>query len=247
MSTASTSAAGKNASYVLFVLVGCASLPFLLGLLGKKTLILSWLLILVALANFLAAKFQADYVCDRNCDIPVLPDRGFDLLPDSTDNEVLTGMVDFAPGIALCLLAFSSYRIDERTRLKMIGSLIILFCLRFIVMQATGIPPAKYGNASVTYVESSISKLLPEGRNEKGRKSYYDLLFSGHMSLFLISLLWILKLHRAFEGPYRIFWAFFLVISVSFVGLGLIALRMHYTSDVIVGIIISSLLFLSVR
>jgi hypothetical protein len=236
--------------YLLLGMLGLGAAPFLFGFLGFRTCLYAWFLVLVGAGNLAATEIHADYVCDLDCDRPPLNDRGFDLLPDSTNDTVLVVCVDSAPIVAFCVLLLGLYRDRYRegageTRVKIIQTFVALFAMRFFVMQATALPPAKQGNASLPLTESFLTGLLPVGHNKKGHESHYDLLFSGHVSMFLLSVLWVLKLDGALDGRYSLIWLLFAAVVCCLVSAGLVALRMHYSADVLLGIIIAVLLFLN--
>lgn len=234
--------------YLLLGMLALGSAPFLFGFLGLKTCLYAWFLVLVGAGNLAATEIHADYVCDRDCDRPPLHDRGFDILADSTHDTVLVMCVDSAPVVAFCLLLLGMYRERNQEggverRVRIIQTFVVLFAMRFFVMQATALPPAKQGNASLPLTESFLTGLIPVGHNKRGHESHYDLLFSGHISMFLLSVLWLLKLDGALDGRYGRLWMVFAGVLCCLVGAGLVALRMHYTADVLLGVIIAGLLF----
>lgn len=236
-----TEVISKSALLLLTLLV----IPGLLGAFGAETMLCGWLLATVVVANVRAAEMQADYVCETQnaCAAAPLPDRGLDWLGDHSEDMALVCIVDVMPVLGICALLATLYRTCARTRNVVLLSLSLFLAGRVLVMQATGLPPAKQGNASLLLVESSFANMLPDGHNEQGRLSHYDLMYSGHTGLFLLAILWILKLHGALDGPRRAAWLLVALAATAIEAAGLVAIRVHYTVDVLMGAIVAGLIF----
>jgi hypothetical protein len=235
---------------VLVALALLLALPMLLGLYGRHTQLCALLFVAGAAANATASSSHADFVCSRDfCEAPPLPDRGFEALGDHSDNEDLVRVVDALPPMLLCALIATLYRCGERERTTVLSGLSLVLFARAVVVQSTGLPPAKQGNASLPLHETEVARLLRDlgGGDPPDGHSHYDLMFSGHASMFFGCLLWLLQLHGKLDGAAAPAWfvaAFSAAVAES---AGLVAVRIHYTADVLIGMVISGLAFANGR
>ena len=232
-----------------FVFLATLALPALAGLFGIVTQFCALLLVMGAVANSFAATSHAHYVCDRGaCNAAPLLDRGFDFINDHSSDAWLVSVIDTLPVLMFCALLVTLYSRPPETRNTVLISIALAFFARSVIVQATALPPAKQGNGSVPLGETAVSRLL-SGTDGKGEVDYslHDLMFSGHESLFVTSMLWLLYLHGFFNGPLRIAWLLVAVVAAAIEGVGLIAIRVHYTVDVLVGALVAALLFANGR
>ena len=235
---------------MLVALAAVLALPMLLGLHGRYTQVCVLLFVASALANAAAASWHADFVCSRDfCEAPPLPDRGFEWIGDQSGNATLVYVVDALPPLLLCALIITLYRKEDRVRATVLSGLSLVMFARALVVQSTGLSPAKQGNASLPLHETEVARLLRElgGREPPGGHSHYDLMFSGHASLFLGCALWLLQLNGKLDGPAAPAWVGAAVVAALAESAGLVAVRMHYTADVLIGLIIAGLAFANGR
>jgi hypothetical protein len=268
----------------LMALAALLALPLLLGAMGRRTLAAAWLFVAALLANDAAASWHARFVCSRGaCDAAPLPDRGFELLGDRSGDGLLVRVVDAAPPLALCALlatllagAAAGRAGSERARVTVLASLALVLLARAAVVQATGLPPAKPGNASLPLSEVEIARLVrgppagsaaagsaaaggaaaggaaggAAGSAAAGGESLHDLMFSGHTSLFLGCVLWLLHLHGRLdpaEGWAAAAWVAAALAAAAAEAAGLVAIRIHYSADVLVGLVVAGLAFANGR
>lgn len=235
---------------VLVALALLLALPMLLGAYGRHTQLCALLFVTGAAANATASSSHADFVCSRDfCEAPPLPDRGFEALGDHSDNEDLVCAVDALPPMLLCALIATLYRCEERVRTTVLSGLSLVLLARAVVVQSTGLPPAKQGNASLPLHETEVARLLSglSGASPPAGHSHYDLMFSGHASMFLGCLLWLLQLHGKLDGAAAPAWFFAALAAAVAESAGLVAVRIHYTADVLIGLIIAGLAFANGR
>lgn len=211
---------------------------------GGRTAAVMLLLLLIALANFEVAAMQAHYVCTRmGCSAPPLSDRGFDVIADQSSNAVVVAAVDVTPTLLVGFLYTLLARSDATVRDVALLSFFFGLFARMLVMPATGMPAAKEGNALIPLFEALASEKLrdmlglspPPAEN----RSHFDLLFSGHEFCSVLAFLWILHVAGADSGAPLALAALFALAQ----GVGLVAIRIHYTADVLIGAILAVLVF----
>jgi hypothetical protein len=228
-----------------FMLLALLALPALAGVFGTGTQLCVILVVLGAVANSYAAKWHAEYVCGRGaCEATPLPDRGFDLIDDHSSDDRIVAVVDALPVLVFCALIVTLYCRTSATRNTVLLGFALALLARAVIVQATGLPPAKQGNGSLPMAETAMAKLLDPERNGDGvHNSLHDLMFSGHECIFVSSVLWLLYLHGFLSGPMRFAWYAVAALAAVAQGAGLVAIRVHYTVDVLVGALVAVLIF----
>jgi hypothetical protein len=212
--------------------------------LGARTAVCVLVLILLVLANFESGAMQAHYVCTRNgCDAASLADRGFDAISDKSGHMNVVTIVDNVPTLLFAALFLMLMGRDAILRDVALLSFAAGMFARAIIVAATGIPAAKEGNALVPLFEARLSTEL---RNMLGlspppakNSSHFDLMFSGHEFCSVLGFLWLLHLANADHGAPLLLALLFAAAQ----GAGLIAIRIHYTADVLVGALLAALVF----
>lgn len=234
--------------FVAFALL--LALPMLLGWCGRRTQLCALLFVAGALANATAASLHAEFVCSRDfCEALPLPDRGFEALGDHSDNRALVYAVDALPPMMLCALIFTLYKREDHVRATVLSGLSLVLFARAMVVQSTGLSPAKQGNASLPLHETEVARLLRDlgGVDSPDGHSHYDLMFSGHASMFFGCVLWLLQLYGKLDGAAAPAWIVVAIGAALIESAGLVAVRIHYTADVLIGLIISGLVFANGR
>lgn len=228
-----------------FVLLALLALPALTGMFGAGTQLCTILVVFGAIANSYAAKWHAEYVCGRGaCNVVPLPDRGFDTIGDYSSDARIVGIVDALPVLLFCALIATLYCRTSTTRNTVLLGFALALMARAIIVQATGLPPAKQGNGSLPMAETAMADLFDPTRNEDSvHYSMHDLMFSGHECIFVSSVLWLLYLHGFTCGPMRVSWYIVAALAAAAQGAGLVAIRVHYTADVLVGALVAVLIF----
>ena len=160
--------------------------------------------------------------------LPPLPDIGFEHLPqipNSYPNILL---------IAFCIyfsLRFFRWK-NLNSILKLVQCITVLFTIRLLTFPSTIVPPSTTGcanrNETAAYEWNVLRVLIFSDDN-----TCVDYMFSGHASYFILIYLFTLRLSQNFKEK-------LIMTMVTILGLAsIIAGHIHYTVDVIVGLILS--------
>ena len=172
-------------------------------------------------------EFTAENQVYHDINAPPLFDRGHNLLPLVSKNLPDLGLIGF--------LAYFVVRWGIRYPHALINYLWIiafLFVGRVVLLSVTQIPPALPGCSTVEKSESLYFNVFRKGWNE-----CLDYMYSGHtIHCVLVALFTLFLATHTWEKV--------LVFLCLFVELGLIiGSRIHYTADVLVGTLVTVLIF----
>jgi len=214
----------------LILLIGLISLCF-----GFQTAMLLLVLFVFSAIMLVVYSIHAGFVCNSGlCDSTPLPDRGFNLIPES-QNPLILWIVDVVPYVLFFFLVVVS-----SSRNLIIVSLLVLFALRIVVVAATGLPSPRQGHMAESGL---VSHLYDSFRIDTHQpvQGFTDMIFSGHVGTLVLSMLWLAELYPRPGG-------FVIAILVSALyGASVIACRYHYTVDVLLGSAIAALVFMVIR
>ena len=152
----------------------------------------------------------------------VLKDKGFDLLPH-IHSPVYTHLIDV---LLYSFLVLVSLRLDTKQTNLFLLSILYIFSIRFVCLYVTRLPH------SGSTCKNSHSALI------QSNECTTDYIFSGHTSLFLLSLLHLREVYPTYAVP-------FLALFTVFVYL-IVATRSHYTVDVVLAIVVTYCIYVIV-
>lgn len=199
--------------------------------------------VLTYLNLVLSTSVHQAFVGDRNVCQGPLPDRGLDLVPAMRSRRVVA-LVWQTPGYLCMGTLIFAFAKDFRLGSVFALTLMLFFNLRQICMQLTGLPSpeelkvsqdvAFWHAFSDSFRRSAIDRCPGET----------DLIFSGHTGTTALCLLFLmLHLRRVDSLLWR---AGFAGVMVGVAAL-ILSVRLHYTVDIALAVIISVLLFLQAR
>lgn len=231
-----------NIIFITLILLFILSIYLINKYFGTKTTTYSLLAILIGWITKISEAYHTAYICDKlGCNADVLPDRGFDLIPNYIDdNSPLGYFVFFAPTILLITLlslAFLKFKKDEGVRNVILIQIILTFFFRLITFNSIGLPPPKQNvikNGIMAHFFDGFRKNL-----DTPVTGHTDMLFSGHVSVFTFSMLWLLKMTRNNSLILKTS----VIICILLYSISIISIRYHYTVDVLFAVVLSSLLF----
>jgi membrane-associated phospholipid phosphatase len=204
---------------------------------------IAWLCFVVLFTlclNFFAYSIHGAYVAD--CNLRPLPDKLFTIIKARDMGNLFYVAVDYVPFIVSTLFVlFDWSKSDDRHRLAatFLAGLTSLGNFKTASMQLTGIPPPYEFPPYIQKYEVLMQDAWK--KTDSAIRGNADMLFSGHTSTTLFTLLLILRSAPLPETvPFVLLFMLFLF--------GIITTRFHYSMDVMVAIIVSSLVyFIAIR
>lgn len=169
-----------------------------------------------------------------------LPDRGFDLIPNTLKGGFLWDLTLCLPFILVPLVVVSSFALNNsRLRIAILSNFVLLSIFRILTLSVTAIPSPVHDG-----VEEGQYKNMLLGQHthsdDEDIVGHFDMMFSGHTSSMITVFLWCLVLtNRINSLP----WLFMVGLFTVAYAVVLISMRAHYTMDILIGAIISTLLF----
>ena len=204
--------------------------------------------LLCALARYLSATYIMSLVncyADARADAlgderghQALPDLGFDLVPE---NRELLWTLDFLNNAQAVFLILSVLRCRERlsvtTRFMDMHSALLL--LRCLTVASTSMPsPVPCRNlVDITKTHILLAPLRHLARADALMSWCHDFMFSGHAT-FAVLAAWFVVECKPHQGG--------VVLAVATCPVSLVVLlatRSHYTSDIVVGVVLASLVY----
>lgn len=156
------------------------------------------------------------YKKENCCDVPRVYDVGWKYLPDLHENRVVAYMVDFVAYILPFLLGAD-------VALEYVRYILVILLIRGICINVTILPRHESCDDSQFHIKDMFMGHC------------YDKIFSGHFASF--ALLCLILYQRGYVPALWMYGACFVY------GLLIIALRYHYTIDVIVAGFVAVLVF----
>lgn len=172
---------------------------------------------------------------------PPLPDKGFALIPYSR-STVVYYIVDLFP--ALCITLFLLVMLLNRPLKQkalltaFFSGLIMIWNFKISVVQLTGVP-VPIQNPEYLSSYELLTQDFWRRKEESIILGNPDMMFSGHTSSTLFSLLFILYILDAPLLVRIVVLCFFALFVV-----GLLSIRFHYSMDIAVGIVVGISVFL---
>jgi hypothetical protein len=205
---------------------------------GSKSAVLIFILIVSQLVMLMAQVMQFRFVSNT----PIftaspLPDRGFDIIPHTINEGWIMDIILYFP-LFVVLLILWSFKLGEKIRNAILINYILLTIARSITLSATAIPSPYHGGMEDGQYKNLIEHHKHD--NDIGIVGHFDMMFSGHTGTVLTLLLWTLVLTERIQS---IFWLSVVAMLVFGYAVALLAMRAHYSMDIMVGVIISLLLF----
>ena len=188
-------------------------------------------IILVFFITQLSLRMVTQIVKDKNLNTP-LPDIYHGVLPISL--REWHEYSDWFPALPLMLFIILDKFKNAVDFLMMVG---ILYLIRVISFSLTVLPPPD-PNCKCDW-EEKPKTLLRKVLNLIYQEGCADLIFSGHTSIMLMSTLFIIY----YYFPNNLLVKFLLVLFNIFGCMVIIATRLHYSVDVFMATIITTLLF----
>jgi len=174
-------------------------------------------------------EFAAENQVYHDIDNPPLFDRGHNLLPPISKTLPDIGLILFI------LYFIIRWSITHPTALvNLLWMIGLLFIGRVVLLTVTQIPPAVPHCSSVKKNQPIHFKIFREGWNE-----CLDYMYSGHTIHCVLIALFTLFLSTNMSEK------IFIIIATIIELLLIISARMHYTADVLVGALVTILMFFS--
>jgi len=191
----------------------------------KKLLIAIVVYLFITYINEFVAENQVNHSINE----PPLFDRGHNLLPLVSKNIPDIGLTSFL------LYFFFRWGINHPNALiNYLYIMSILFIGRVILLSVTQIPPAFSGCSTVKKGDSYYFNVFRTGWNE-----CLDYMYSGHtIHCVLVALFTFYLSTNTFEKS-------LVILATILELLSIIGSRIHYTSDVLVGTLVTILIFFS--
>lgn len=185
------------------------------------------------------------YVSDHKTTQGPLNDRLFDLIPYSEyhDDDWQFLLVYHFPSVLLIATLVYAYFFYKGGDKKMFCTILVAFLamqgLRQFTIQLTALPPpAVLRDQSV--VVSSVQESFKSRDTEPYIEGHSDMIFSGHTVTTLISLLFILYMTGTIDCLWaRVFLFFAMAIAIFY----FVWIRLHYSVDIFIGVVIALLVF----
>ncbi|XWV25774.1 PAP2 superfamily [Tupanvirus soda lake] len=159
---------------------------------------------------------------------PTLPDIGFQYLPQ------ISATVPNLLLIFSCIyFALRFFRLDNlRTLVDLVWCITVLFAIRIFTFTVTIVPPSTIGCINRD-INDPIEWNVVEYLIYSDDNTCTDYMFSGHACYFVVLLLYTLRLSK-----YK--WEKIIFAVLTLLGLiSIICGHIHYTADVVVGIVLS--------
>jgi hypothetical protein len=200
---------------------------------------IAWLCFVVLFTlcfNLFAYSIHGGYVADLN--IGPLPDKLFAIVKVRDLGNFFYFAVDYVPFIVSTLFVlFDWSKSDDKHRLAatFLAGLTSLGNFKTACMQLTAVPPPYEFPSYIQKFEVLVQDAWK--KTDFAIRGNADMLFSGHTSTTLFTLLLILRNAPPLETvPFALLFMLFLF--------GIITTRFHYSMDVMVAVIVSSLIYL---
>lgn len=187
--------------------------------------------------TFFSTSAHSAYVFDnnRNCTEP-LDDKLFDVIPE-TKNRAAIDFFFYTPHFLFLgsLLLFMAR--DKRLFVVFAVCSLIFFNLREFTNQLTAVPTSESGTGKLSIMGSIIESFKTRHTTIRGST---DMIFSGHTGILSTALLfWMLHLGVIDIPAARLLYMLVMCIFVA----GFVAMRLHYSVDIALGLLVSLLVF----
>lgn len=240
---------GEVSHWVFVMALGLAlllSLRFVDHTLGRTTAILTLVLLLCTVLTFVVTALHSSYGCEDGCKwSQTLRDRGFDVVPDLRHAEWIMWFADTVPLLLFGAVLFALctyYKSQPRLRNGLLLSAAAVWLLRCVAFPMTSVPPPSTGSVTNGYYSAVLDSFRcdptypVEGDN--------DMVFSGHVATVVVSLFWMTKATDA--GVRTTTTLPLLLLFLGSYVVSMLAARMHYTTDIVVGCAVAFLVCLAV-
>jgi hypothetical protein len=187
--------------------------------------------VIIAIVVYLLIGYINEFVAEnqvyQDINAPPLFDRGHNFLPQFSKNLPNIGLISFIVYFVVRWGIKYPYAL-----VNYLWIIAILFVGRVVLLSVTQLPPALPGCSTVKKGDSLYFNVFRKGWNE-----CLDYMYSGHTIHCVLVALFTLFL--ASSNWEKLFVLFFLFVELILV----IGSRIHYTSDVLVGSLVTVLIF----
>ncbi len=202
----------------------------------EEKVIVQWALTTLILFFMAMAQLRADLLTPYN----VIYDIGFDVFPQIyawPTTTFFASIVDVWIIVSYGTFLFVCFFwLEHKAKVRFLICLSLVYAMRTLTLLATRYPLASASITNEPYRAPNVflsSFLVMIGM----RTTQLDYMFSGHTAVWTLASLFVAVYGKSRVGA--ILYALFNLAGVFLI----LAMRMHYTADVLVGFFISSLLF----
>lgn len=206
--------------------------------LGSTVSGLVLLMVANGLAQLLSLSNHGAYVAEsKGCEGP-LSDRIFDLVPQMEPGPLFNFIYTLPVYLFVGAFALFAWK-DRRMLAVFLCTYLIFMFIRQTTVQLTGLPPPTDHDVLTGWLDALLDSSKTTN-DEKAIRGHSDMIFSGHTGTAFLSLLFLLLYSGMIDRPA---WRLALAVVMIAMVVAFEAMRLHYSVDLVLALVLSLLLF----